>query len=733
MSTRGDVVTGHEADQEATVVFVHGILSGPHTWDQMVKVIHHDESFARRIRTVLFCYDTPPVQWHPLRRIPGLADIANQLRTTLTDTVPTDRPVILVTHSMGGLVVQQYLADRLRAGAQDELAAIAGIVMFACPNEGSLLFHTPRRWTSAIPMLRHRQEAILQPISEQVIANRAEVISRIVHARDTARRIPIWVFAGASDKVVTAQSARSVYPDAFAGVLPGDHSTIIRPTTVRDDSYIALKNRIGLALTSYAHRHTAKSHTRTREGVLDTLRPDLDAFVRITEVQQILDATDHSRVVVIDGMPGTGKTALATRAAHHLADQFPDGRFFIDLNAHTPDQPPTDPIDAISRLLTNLGADPATLPASLPTCQDLWIDRTRELRLLLVLDDAHDIAQITPLLPSGPRCLTLITSRRRITGLDGAATVTVHTLDPDTAVTLFCTLAKRSPTGTDLAAVERIVRLCGLLPLAITLLAGRLAQHPTWTLVGLADDLTDAKNRLAHMDVDDHHRAIKVAFTLSYNDLTPPRQRLFRHLGLHPGPDLEPHAVAALAEIPADTARLELDALYTENLLNETAYGRYRLHDLLREFASMRAEETDSPADRATAIQRLLTYYQNHVPGATTTEFDWLRTERDNLLACIEYAATHNQPQLLITLTQRLSALLLHDGPLASAIELAQRGSTTAAELGDRLAQASALRTLSQLYDLTGDHPAALQAQQHALTLDPTAAISRPTPTPQTH
>ncbi|MGQ4619431.1 alpha/beta fold hydrolase [Nocardia sp. R7R-8] len=704
---------------QASVVFIHGFLSGEDTWKAFDEVIAGDVEFAGDVEVEKFAYDTRAFQLHPLRRIPGLSDVAESLRVKLVNEIPAGRPVVLVTHSMGGLVVQQYLADRVRGGTTEELESIAGIVMFSCPNEGSLLLFSTRRWVSLVPRLRNRQERALRPINRDITANRKEVLNRIVHAEDPAMRIPMWLYAGESDGVVLPQSARSVFPDRFVGALPGDHFSIIRPDSARHRSYLTLKNRINHAVTDHQRRRQDGNQQRPppHAGVTDTLRPDLDRLVgRDDEIQQILAAADITRVIAVDGMAGAGKTALVTRVAHLLADQFPDGRYFVDLNAHTPGQASAEPTDMLARLLTNLGVEPSAIPESIGARQDLWLDRVRDRRVLLVLDDALDPAQVEPLLPSGPGCLTVITSRRRLSALEAAVMVSVDTLAPDAAVNLFCTAAGRAPTDDDLNAVGQIVRLCGYLPLAIALLAGRLAQHPTWTIPALATDFAAAKNRLTHIDLDARHRALRASFTLSYEDLPVRRQQLFRRLGLHLGPGLETNAVAALAGIAAETARYELDALYTDHMLDEIGPGRYRLHDLLREYANTLAED-DPIEDQIGATDRLLDHYQTIGNDPDQATLRWVRIERENLLACLNYTVSHSQPTRVVALTRILAELLHDDGPWTLAIALHHSAATAAHQIGDRRGEADSLHQLGRIRYSLDEYPLAQELFQQALDI----------------
>ncbi|MCM6776375.1 tetratricopeptide repeat protein [Nocardia sp. CDC159] len=427
--------------------------------------------------------------------------------------------------------------------------------------------------------------------------------------------------------------------------------------------------------------------------VTTALRRDTDTFVgRDDEVRRIIAAAGPNRVVsihTIDGMPGVGKTALVTRAAHLLADRFPDGRFFVELNAHTPGQHPAEPFDVLATLLTDLGIAPGRIPGTLAARRDLWRDRVSDKRVLLVLDDARDHAQIEPLLPTGPGCLTLITSRRRLVALDGALPLALDTLEPDHAADLFCRLAHRDPSGDDIAAVAEIVRHCGYLPLAIGLLAGRLAHHPAWTIADLATDFATTRDRLAELDIGT--LAVRAAFTTSYQNLSAQQQILFRRLGLHPGPDLDAYAVAALNDIPLSQARRALEALYTDHLIDETTQGRYRLHDLLREYARTLAEG-DPVDDRTRAVDRLFDYYLGTARAATrsaqsdalpaaapdvstlTSALAWMRAERANLLACLKFAASDNQLSRVLDLTKALTGELELHGPWQIAAPYLRRG-----------------------------------------------------------
>ncbi|MFF4749154.1 ATP-binding protein [Streptomyces sp. NPDC001270] len=479
-----------------------------------------------------------------------------------------------------------------------------------------------------------------------------------------------------------------------------------------------------------------------------TLPRDVAAFTgRQAEVDRILAAAQPSRVVsihTIGGMPGIGKTALAAHAARQLTDRYPDGQMFLRLNAHTPGQKPADPADALAALLLSLGIDPRSIPDGLEARAGLWRDRLTGRRMLLVLDDAADHAQVEPLLPGAEGCLVLVTSRHRLAALDGAAPLPLDILSATDAALLFTRLAHRTPTTpADTDAVAQIVELSGYLPLAIALLAGRFAHHPRWNLAEYAEEFAATQDRLDELAAGD--RAVTAAFDMSYRALPAQRQRLFRRLGLHPGPDTDAHATAALDNVPPAQARRELEALYTDHLIDSPVTGRYRLHDLLRAYAQRLAGEHDPADDRDAAIGRLLDYYQHtaeaadrHLadtvprsatqapstasvptPGPATHQqaLSWMRAEHANLTACIHHAAAEARHSHAIRLTAALAAYLRQQGPWHEAISLHQTAATIAHRAGNRDSEANALQELSRVRHLTGDNRAAADLAQQALDL----------------
>jgi tetratricopeptide (TPR) repeat protein/transcriptional regulator with XRE-family HTH domain len=497
-----------------------------------------------------------------------------------------------------------------------------------------------------------------------------------------------------------------------------------------------------------ARGHAAPGQARGRgvAAATRTLPRDIASFTgRQHELAELADAAADAGGVVsihaIGGMAGIGKTAFAVHAAHRLAGRFPAGQIFLPLHAHTLGQQPVDPADALASLLLTIGVPAGQIPADLQARTGLWRDRLARRQLLLVLDDAASSEQVRPLLPGAGGSLVLITSRRRLTALEDAQTISLDALPPGEAAGLLVRLAVRPGLSAADPGVAEITRLCGCLPLAIGMLARQLYHHPAWTLAGRAAELAAATGRLELLATE--NLSVAAAFDLSYADLTPEQQRLFRRLALHPGTDIDPYAAAALDGTGLAGARRGLEGLYEQYLLTEPAPGRYRMHDLIREHACALASRLDPDDAREQATGRLLDYYKyaaaraqdllarqargapgpaaRTVPAAVPVLADreqalaWARAERTTLLACLDQATAAGQHARVIALTAGLAGLLRIDGPLDEAVTRHAAAVQAARQIGDRPGQALALTSLGDVRRLTGDHPGAARDLQEAL------------------
>jgi tetratricopeptide (TPR) repeat protein/transcriptional regulator with XRE-family HTH domain len=494
---------------------------------------------------------------------------------------------------------------------------------------------------------------------------------------------------------------------------------------------------------------TGKAGTGSAAAASRTLPRDITAFTgRQDELSRLMarwaEAAAGGTVVsvhAIGGMAGIGKTTFAVHAAHRLADSFPDGQFFLPLHAHTPGQRPIDPADALASLLLTAGVPAHQIPPGLDARSARWRDHAADKKVLLVLDDAAGHRQVRPLLPGTPGSLVLITSRRRLTALEDSAVVSLDTLAPAEAADLLARLASRADVTAHDPGVAQLAALCGYLPLAIGMTGRQLAHHPAWTAPGLAVELAAAKDRLELMAAED--LSVAAAFGLSYQDLDADQQRLFRRLGLHPGPDIDAYAAAALDGSGVAAARRRLDALYDQHLITEPAPGRYRFHDLIREHARTLAAADDA-ADSDVAAGRLLNYYLHsaraasvHFPSWTNVEgpappgrepgsappvstlaqaAGWLEAERANLHAAASYAAA-TRSVYTVLIPAAMDGFLQTRGYWDQGLALHQAALAAARQAGDRVGQALALMLLSPMQTMTEDTPAAVASATRALQL----------------
>jgi tetratricopeptide (TPR) repeat protein len=444
--------------------------------------------------------------------------------------------------------------------------------------------------------------------------------------------------------------------------------------------------------------------------------------------------------VVITGMAGVGKTQLAIHAGHLLDRERPFDRvLFVNLRGFHPDpaRPPAEPGAVLDGFLRLLGVAGHRIPHDLSARTAAYRDRLTGTRALVVLDDAADEAQIRPLLAERPGCLTLVTSRRRLTNLDPALRLVVDVFTPDEAQRYLTAAAPGVPVGVDPAAPARIARRCGHLPLALGLVTGQLRGRPGWTLTDHADRL-DERHRDRHLDA-----GVELALDVSYQHLLTEQQRLLRLLSLQPGPDLDAFAAAALAATDLSTAEAHLDHLYRDHLLQRGSPGRYTCHDLVRGYAADRAGDEDRPADRRAALTRLFDYYVGAAatamdalhpaeagrrprvprPGTPTpglsdldTARTWLETERPTLVAVAAHAATQGWPGHAIRLSGTLFRYLDNGHP-ADAVAVHWHALHSAEHTGDGTAQAHALTYLGSVDLRRGRYGPAAEHLGRALLL----------------
>ncbi|MFE0133850.1 BTAD domain-containing putative transcriptional regulator [Streptomyces sp. NPDC059037] len=447
----------------------------------------------------------------------------------------------------------------------------------------------------------------------------------------------------------------------------------------------------------------------------------------VDELSEILSSAE-GRVMAVSalaGIGGVGKTTLAVHVAHVTRTHFPDGQLYVDLQGAGARA--AEPETVLGAFLRALGTADSAIPDSLEERSALYRSVLDGRRVLVVLDNARDAAQVRPLLPGMEGCAALVTSRIRMVDLAGAHLVDLDVMSPEEALLLFTRIVGEERVQSERKAALDVVAACGFLPLAIRIAASRLAARRTWTVSTLAAKLADERRRLDELQAGD--LAVKATFELGYGQLEPAQARAFRLLGLADGPDLSLAAAAAMLDLPLEDTEDLLEALVDTSLVESAAPGRYRYHDLVRLYARACAERDElPPSERDAAMSRLLDFYLASAaevyalerPGDRLVDhlertekdgltfrtrdaaLDWLFAEADCLLACAQQTAKGS--------TLRRSADLL-----MAAMDLAESGansrryemaaasiSNAAKDADDPYAEGRARTFLAHVRSLTG-------------------------------
>ncbi|WP_344665003.1 AfsR/SARP family transcriptional regulator [Catenulispora yoronensis] len=340
---------------------------------------------------------------------------------------------------------------------------------------------------------------------------------------------------------------------------------------------------------------------------------DLSEFTgREAEIRRLLaDAAnaDTSALVIsaIDGMGGVGKTTLAVHLAHRLVDQYPDGQYFVDLQGFTVGVEPLSPMRALNVLLRSSGVPPEVIPQDLAARSAVWRSTLTGRRVLVLLDNAADVAQVRPLLPAEPGTLVLIASRRRMTALEGAVPLPLDVMPEDDAYKLFSHIAGADRIAAEPEEAKAVLTLCGRLPLAIQIAAARLRDRPSWSVGDLVSQLRRRGGRARTLISGD--RNVMTVIGWSYQHLAVSQKLLFRRLSAHPGHDFDAHSAAALSGLSLEQVEDGLEDLLDINLLQQPRTGRYSFHDLVRDCAQdLHARDDDEEVRQAT-LRRLFDYY----------------------------------------------------------------------------------------------------------------------------
>jgi DNA-binding SARP family transcriptional activator len=473
------------------------------------------------------------------------------------------------------------------------------------------------------------------------------------------------------------------------------------------------------------------------------VRPFVGRETELAELDSLLERAGAPAAVVISAIGGTagvGKTALAVHWAHQVADRFPDGQLHVNLRGFDPAGNPTPPAAAIRALLEALEVPAERIPASLDAQAGLYRSLMAGKRMLLVLDNARDAEQVRPLLPGSPGCLVLVTSRSHLAGLaalEGAHSLPLGLLTDAEAHALLAARLGPARLAAEPGATAELIRLCAHLPLALVIVSAQAVARADFPLAVHAAGLRDGAGRLEALDTGDPAASVRSVFSWSYRQLSPAAARLFRLLGLHPGPDISAGAAASLAGYGRDQVRRLLATLADAHLLAEHVPGRFSCHDLLRSYAAGLAAAHDAPAERRAATGRLLDYYLHTAhaghrllrpfrvpitltaarPGAVAERLAgpeqamaWYEAEHQSLLAATRYAAESGFTRHAWQLPESFGTYLNVRGHWDDLIATQHTALTAATALGDHTAQALAHDRLGFACALRGRHD---QAASH--------------------
>jgi len=431
-------------------------------------------------------------------------------------------------------------------------------------------------------------------------------------------------------------------------------------------------------------------------------------------------------VGLVVGTGGLGKTTLAVHAAHRLRTRFPDGQLYMNLRGAS--EQPVQSADVLARFLRDLGVAGSNVPVGEDERAALYRSRLAGMRMLIVLDDARDAAQVRPLLPGSSSCGVLVTSRHHVPGLVGARTVDLDVLDHSEAHALLVRIVGAERLAAEPAATTQVLAACAGLPLAIRIAGARLAARANWTVQTLARRLTDERRRIDEFKVGD--LAVRACFQVSFNSL--PRAsggavdpaRVFRLLGLWQGPSISLQAAAALLGEPEDDVADALEVLVDAHLLQSPAAERYRFHDLLRVYAAEQAESEEMQQHREEAVLRILIWYLYTAAAADrliaphrekvqleplpagclpmtfadiTSAIDWCEVERTNVVAATAQAAASGLNEIGWKLPVAANGFLNRRSHWADCITTHRIALASARQLGDRHGEAWVLNNLGMV------------------------------------
>lgn len=434
-------------------------------------------------------------------------------------------------------------------------------------------------------------------------------------------------------------------------------------------------------------------------------------------LDDLVQETGMLPVAVVHGPPGVGKTTLALRWGHLHRDSFPDGQLFADLRGHSADGEPASPDEVLEEFLVSLGLPPSEVPATTDERAALFRSMMAGRRMLVMLDSAASSAQVRLLLPGSPGSAVIVTTRTMLSGLAvryGASQVRVPPFEPDDAMNLLRAAVGSERVDAEAEAAHNVLAHCGRLPLAVALVAERLAAHPL-TLTDLETELTEERQRLTALTADDEDTNVRAVFSWSYRALPAEAARMFRLLGLHPGRHISVSAAAELTETSTAEARNLLRVLAGSHLIEESTRQRFFFHDLLRVYAIERARSEEQKTTRDDARRRELIWYTqtaeeadrllapyNHENQSGQTgvfrtyeeALDWCEIELPNFTAVVSLAVHTGQPEAAWNLPRALFSFFHLRKPWSTWDATYQLGLHAARQEGNPHAEADMLQGL---------------------------------------
>ncbi|RAS65905.1 DNA-binding SARP family transcriptional activator [Lentzea atacamensis] len=447
-------------------------------------------------------------------------------------------------------------------------------------------------------------------------------------------------------------------------------------------------------------------------------------------------------ISAIRGAGGMGKTWLALRWAYRNLDRFPDGQLFVDLRGFSPDGPPMDPAVAVRGFLDALGVEAGRVPVEPHAQAALFRSLVAHKRLLVVLDNAADTAQVVPLLPGGDACTVLVTSRDRMPGLitgHGAQHLALDPLSHAEARALLTGRLGAERVAAEEAAIEDLVRLCGGYPLALSIIAARARLEPGTPLAAIAAEVRDSG--LDALDEGDPAASLPAVLSWSYRALTAEQATVFGLLGQAPGPDIGPGAAVALTGLSRTRTEQVLDALEDASLISREAGGRYRMHDLIRRYA---ADTARGSREAAEAHRRVVDHYLHTTyatvalldphrpavplapaaPGAAvaplpdlTAALSWLDEEHECLLAAQRVAADEHDHRTAWLFAWSLFTYHNRRGHRHDQLTACRAGLAATGHLNDPAAQLLANRLVGDAHCDLGQRDEAVEHLHRALDL----------------